>query len=102
MSLAVLIPNPMLLLAPMLVLALLMGLSVLAFTTAHCAHSHGRSFWLWFTLGWVLPIVSFCILFVLLLRHHLDHGQRLLDDAKAILAAAEAAEKVRQRNTGIS
>lgn len=91
------IPNPMLLLAPLLVLALTMGLAVLAFTTAYCAKSYGRSFWLWFALSWAFPLVSFCFLFVLLLRYHLNHGQRLLDEAKAILAAAEAAEKVRER-----
>jgi Trk-type K+ transport system membrane component len=91
------IPNPMLLLAPLLVLALAMGLAVLAFTTAYCAKSYGRSFWAWFALSWVLPLVSFVFLFALLLRYHLNHGQRLLDEAKAILAAAEAAEKVRER-----
>ena len=99
MPFAFLIPSPMLLVAPLLVLALVMGLAVLAFTTAHCAKSYGRSFWLWFALGWALPLVSFCVLFVLVLRYHLDHGQRLLDDAKAILAAAEEAEKVRESNT---
>ncbi|TGD79401.1 hypothetical protein [Hymenobacter wooponensis] len=88
----------MLLVAPLLVLALMMGLAVLAFTTAHCAQSHGRSFWLWFFLGWALPLVSFCLLFALVLKYHLNHGQRLLDDAKAILAAAEEAEKVRERD----
>ncbi|QJX48865.1 hypothetical protein HMJ29_18900 [Hymenobacter taeanensis] len=99
MPLAVLIPSPMLLVAPLLVLALVLGLSVLALTTAHCAQSYGRSFWLWFALGWVLPLASFCVLFALILRHQLNYGQRLVDEAKAILAAAEEAHKVRESDS---
>ena len=70
-------------------------MSLVPFTTGYCAYSYGRSFWLWFALGWVLPIVSFFLLFALIVRQQLDHGQRLLDEAKEILAAAEEAEKVR-------
>jgi len=40
------------------------GLVFLAFLfsipaiTAYFAHSHGRSFWLWFAIGCILPIIS--------------------------------------------
>lgn len=78
-----------------LLFAGLFAMSLVPFTTGYCAYSYGRSFWLWFALGWVLPIVSFFILFALIIRQQLDHGQRLLDEAKEILAAAEEAEKVR-------
>ncbi|UYZ63850.1 hypothetical protein [Hymenobacter weizhouensis] len=78
-----------------LLLAGLFAMSLLPLTTGYCAYSYGRSFWLWFVLGWLLPIVSFFILFALIIRQQLDHGQRLLDEAKDILTAAEEAEKVR-------
>ena len=70
----------------------LCAFSVLPLLTGYCAASYGRSFWRWFTLGWVLPILSFLVLFALLARRHLNHGERLLTEAKEILAAAEAAE----------
>lgn len=73
-------------------LACLVALAVLPCLTGYCAASYGRSFWLWFGLGWVLPIVSFLILFTLIARRYLDQGERLLEEAKEIIAAAEAAE----------
>ncbi len=72
-------------------LGLLGAYSVLPLLTGYCAASYGRSFRVWFALGWVFPIVSFLVLFVLLARRHLDQGERLLAEAKDILAAAEAA-----------
>ncbi|RPD44557.1 hypothetical protein DNI29_20710 [Hymenobacter sediminis] len=70
------------------------AMSLLPITTGYCAYSYGRSFWLWFALGIFLPIISYFILFALILRQQLDHGQRLLAEAKAILAEAEEAERV--------
>ncbi|RYY20037.1 MAG: hypothetical protein EOO36_04360 [Cytophagaceae bacterium] len=48
------------------------------------------SFWLWFALGWLLPIVSFLLLFALIAREELDPGRRLLGEARQILREAEA------------
>ncbi|UOQ51977.1 hypothetical protein [Hymenobacter cellulosivorans] len=73
-----------------ILLALVCALSFLPLTTGYCAYSYGRSFWLWFTLGCVLPIVSFFILFALLYRKEMDRGEQLLAEAKAILAKADA------------
>ncbi|GAB2468577.1 hypothetical protein GCM10011375_30030 [Hymenobacter qilianensis] len=72
-----------------LLLGFLCAMSFLPLTTGYCAHSYGRSFWLWFALGWVLPIVSFFLLFALICRKQLNPGECLLDEAKAILADAE-------------
>jgi hypothetical protein len=72
-----------------LLLGFLCAISFLPLTTGYCAHSYGRSFWLWFALGWVLPIVSFFLLFALICRKQLNPGQGLVDEAKAILAEAE-------------
>ncbi|MBC7448444.1 MAG: hypothetical protein H7330_10330 [Hymenobacteraceae bacterium] len=58
--------------------------------TGYAAYTHGRRFWLWFTLGLVLPIVSLALLTVLLAIRRLDPGTRLLDEARQILADAEA------------
>ncbi len=91
------VPHPMYFFGPLLLLSLVAGLAVLAFTTAYCAQSHGRSFWKWFILGGLLPMVSFIVLFLLLVRHQLTPGQRLVADAKAILREAEAAEKLSLR-----
>ena len=66
--------------------------SALPLVTGYCAASYGRSFWWWFALGWLLPFVSFSILVALIARRRLNPGERLLADAKAILAAAEAKE----------
>jgi len=68
----------------------LFAFSVLPLLTGYCAASYGRSFWRWFALGWVFPILSFLVLFTLLARRHLNQGERLLAEAKEILAAAEA------------
>ena len=66
--------------------------SALPLVTGYCAASYGRPFWLWFTLGWLLPFVSFSILVALIARRELNPSERLLTEAKAILAAAEAKE----------
>ncbi|WP_019948871.1 hypothetical protein [Hymenobacter aerophilus] len=79
-----------------LVVAAVFAMSLVPLTTGYCAYSYGRSFWLWFALGMVLPIVSYFVLFALILRHQLDHGQRLLNDAKAVLAEAERAERAKK------
>ena len=68
----------------------LCAFAALPLLTGYCAVNYGRSFWLWFTLGWVLPIVSFFLLVALIVRGQLDQGERLLAEAKAILAKAEA------------
>ncbi|MDU0372787.1 hypothetical protein ACFPAF_20475 [Hymenobacter endophyticus] len=75
----------------MLAFLLLAGLLMVAFTSAYCARSHGRSFWLWFALSLVLPVVSYFVLFALILHQHMNQGQRLLNEARAILAAAARA-----------
>lgn len=66
------------------------ALLTVALTSGYCARSHGRSFWLWFALSLVLPVVSYFVLFTLILHQHLNQGQRLLNEARAILAAAAA------------
>ena len=76
-----------------LLLAALAGLAFIPLLTAYCAASYGRSFWLWLMLGCVLPIVSFYLLLALLYRSDLSPGQRLLTEAREILAAAEVREK---------
>ncbi|SHK68743.1 hypothetical protein [Hymenobacter psychrotolerans] len=68
----------------------LCAFAALPLLTGYCAASYGRSFWLWFALGWLLPIVSFFVLVGLIARVHFDHGERLLAEAKAILAEAES------------
>jgi Trk-type K+ transport system membrane component len=73
-----------------IILALVCALSFLPLTTGYCAYSWGRSFWLWFALGCVFPIVSFFVLFALLYRKELDGGEQALAEARDILAAAEA------------
>lgn len=76
-----------------LVVAGMFAMLLVPLITGYCAYSYGRSFWLWFALGLVLPIVSYFVLFALILRQQLDHGQRLLNEAKALLAEAEEAER---------
>ncbi|GAA4385203.1 hypothetical protein [Hymenobacter koreensis] len=68
----------------------------LPLVTGYCAYSYNRSFWLWFTLGCVLPIVSFFVLLGLICRQELNPSYKLLEEAKRILAEAEAAEVERQ------
>ena len=65
------------------------AISFIPILTGYCAHSRGRSFWLWFVLGWVLPIASFFLLFALIAREELDPGRRLLGEARQILREAE-------------
>ncbi|HYE78880.1 MAG TPA: hypothetical protein VEI97_12920 [bacterium] len=68
--------------------------------TGYAAYSHGRRFWLWFGLGLVLPVVSLAVLTILLAVRQLDRGQRLVDEAREILRAAEERgdEKLRIKN----
>jgi len=73
-----------------LVLGLVCAMSFLPLITGYCAYSYGRSFWVWFALGWVLPLLSFFVLFALIARRQLNPGTRLLDEAKEILARAES------------
>jgi hypothetical protein len=74
------------------VFGFLVVFATLPLLTGYCAASYGRSFWLWFALGWALPILSFLLLFALIARRYLNQGERLLAEAKAILAAAETAK----------
>ncbi len=67
------------------------AISFIPILTGYCALSRGRSFWLWFALGWVLPIGSFFLLFALIAREELNPGRRLLGEARQILREAEAA-----------
>ena len=66
------------------------AISFIPILTGYCAHSRGRSFWLWFALGWLLPIGSFFLLFTLIARDELNPGRRLLGEAREILREAEA------------
>jgi len=72
-----------------MILAVAAAISFIPILTGYCAASHGRSFWLWFALGWVLPIVSFMLLLALVARDELDPGRRLLGEARLILKEAE-------------
>ncbi|MCC2546356.1 hypothetical protein LJY25_07860 [Hymenobacter sp. BT175] len=79
------------------VLGLICAMAILPLVTGYCAYSHGRSFWLWFALGCVLPIGSFFVLFALLYREQLlNPGQYLVDEAREILAEAELADTGRR------
>ena len=33
-----------------------LAISFIPILTGYCAQSRGRSFWLWFALGWLLPL----------------------------------------------
>lgn len=79
-----------------LLFAMLFSVVIFPLTTGYCAYNHGRSFWLWFALGCFLPVASFFVLCALVYREQADPGQRLVDEAKAILAAA--AEKELMKN----
>ena len=72
-----------------MILAVAVAISFIPILTGYCAASHGRSFWLWFTLGFALPIVSFMLLLALVARDELDPGRRLLGEARLILKEAE-------------
>jgi hypothetical protein len=69
------------------------AISFIPILTGYCAQSRGRSFWLWFGLGWVLPIASFFLLFALIAREELDPGRRLLGEARQLLREAEEKAK---------
>ncbi len=79
-----------------MILALAVALSFIPILTGYCAHSYGRSFWLWFALGWLLPLASFFLLTALILREQLDPGRRLLAEARLILRAAEQSKAVKE------
>lgn len=72
-----------------MLLATVVAISFIPIMTGYCAASRGRSFWLWFALGWALPIVSFLLLFALIARDELNPGRRLLGEARQILKEAE-------------
>jgi hypothetical protein len=72
------------------------AISFIPIMTGYCAYSHGRSYWLWFALGWLLPIVSFLLLLALVARDQLDPGRRLLSEAKIILRDAEEKAVVKE------
>jgi hypothetical protein len=77
----------------LLVLVLLVPASLPGVLTGYCAHSYGRSFWLWFALGALAPGVSLAVLIVLLLRKELHPSTRLLAEAQGILATTEAQQQ---------
>ncbi len=72
-----------------MLLAMVVAISFIPILTGYCAHSYGRSFWLWFALGWLLPLASFFLLAALIAREQLDPGRRLLAEARLILRDAE-------------
>ena len=71
------------------------AISFIPILTGYCAQSRGRSFWLRFALGWLLPLASFFLLFALIAREELNPGRRLLGEARQILREAEAKSRVR-------
>ncbi len=71
------------------------AISFIPILTGYCAQSRGRSFWLWFALGWLLPLVSFFLLFALIARDELNPGRRLLGEAREILREAAKKEAAR-------
>jgi len=78
-----------------MLLVMVVALSFIPIMTGYCAASRGRSFWLWFALGWLLPIISFLLLFALIARDELDPGRQLVREAKSLLKEAE--QKALQR-----
>ncbi|MEQ9437458.1 MAG: hypothetical protein RIG62_00365 [Cyclobacteriaceae bacterium] len=48
--------------------------------TGYFAYSHGRSFWLWFSLGCLLPIISNIILALLCWKKALKEKQQKVDN----------------------
>jgi hypothetical protein len=83
--------KPMLFVDMLFVVAV--AISFIPILTGYCAQSRGRSFWLWFVLGWVLPLASFFLLFALIAREELDPARRLLGEARQILREAEERAK---------
>ena len=80
-----------------MLLVMVVAISFIPIMTGYCAASRGRSFWLWFALGWLLPIVSFLLLFALIARDELDPGRRLLGEAKQILKEAEEKSIIKEQ-----
>ena len=72
-----------------------LAISFIPIITGYCAQSRGRSFWLWFALGWLLPLASFFLLFALIARDELNPGRRLLGEARQILREAEEKNRVK-------
>jgi hypothetical protein len=79
-----------------MLLVMAVAISFIPIMTGYCAYSHGRSYWLWFALGWLLPIVSFLLLLALVARDQLDPGRRLLSEARIILRDAEEKAVVKE------
>jgi phosphotransferase system glucose/maltose/N-acetylglucosamine-specific IIC component len=75
-----------------MIFVMAVAISFIPILTGYCAYNYGRSFWLWFALGWVLPLASFFLLTALIMREQLDPGRRLLADARLILRDAEQAK----------
>ena len=73
-----------------------LAISFIPILTGYCAQSRGRSFWLWFALGWLLPLASFFLLFALIARDELNPGRRLLGEARQILREAEEKNRVQR------
>ncbi len=72
-----------------LLLAALAVVLLVPLLTGYAAYMHGRRFWLWFALGLALPVLSLGVLTVLLAIRDLQPGERLLDEARRILADDE-------------
>ena len=72
-----------------MIFAVAAAVSFIPILTGYCAYSHGRSFWLWFALGWGLPIISFFLLLALVAQDELNPGRRLVGEARQILREAE-------------
>ena len=87
---------PMLFVDMLFVMAV--AISFIPILTGYCAHSRGRSFWLWFALGWLLPFASFFLLFALIARDELHPGRRLLGEARQILREAEEKSRVKLKS----
>lgn len=79
-----------------MILAVAVAISFIPILTGYCAYNYGRSFWLWFALGWLLPLASFFLLTALILREQLDPGRRLLAEARGILREAEAGKVLKE------
>ena len=78
-----------------MIFVMVVAISFIPILTGYCAQSRGRSFWLWFALGWLLPLVSFFLLFALIAHDELNPGRRLLGEARQILREAEKKSQVR-------
>ena len=77
-----------------MILALAVALSFIPILTGYCAHSRGRSFWLWFALGWLVPLASFFLLVALIARDELDPGRRLLANTPTIFEGDSCASGI--------